>query len=75
MPYCKPKEIPYEKMRKLLLGYEMNGVKMAAILGLKSATTGKRKLDEPVRLTLGDIDRLNRFGHIPIDELREAMVR
>jgi len=74
MPYCKTREVPFAKMRRLLLGYELNGSKLASVLGC-STTTGKRKLDNPWSLTLEDIDRINRVAHIPIDELREAISR
>ena len=74
MPYCKSADIPFARMRRLLKGYDLNGSKLANVLGC-SATTGKRKLDNPWTLTLEDIDRINKVGHIPIEELREAISR
>jgi len=32
-------------------------------------------MDNPELFTLRDLDRLNRFGHIPLDEIRAAAVR
>ena len=73
MPYIK-KEQPFEKMTRLLKGYDFNGPKMAKVLGV-SAVTGKRRLDHPGELTLEDLDRISRYGHVPIEKLREALAR
>lgn len=75
MPYTKPlTPQPWAKMHRLLTGYGLTGPKLAAILGV-SRPTARGRLDEPGRLTLEDLDRINRFGHIPIEEIREAIVR
>ena len=74
MPYVKKPDPPYVKMTRLLKGYGLNGTKLAGLLGV-SQPTGSRRLERPELLTLGDLDRINRFGHIPIEELREAIQR
>lgn len=40
-----------------------------------SPPTGRKRLEQPETLTLGDLDRLSRKGHIPMEELREAIIR
>jgi hypothetical protein len=67
-------EIPFVKVRRLLLSYEMNGPKMGNALG-KSAKTGKAKLDHPETLTLGELWKISKKVGIPVDELREAITR
>ena len=74
MPYVKKPDPPFFKMTRLLRGYGFNGPKLAEILGV-SRPTAHCRLEEPGRLTLEDLDRINRFGHIPIEELREAIGR
>lgn len=74
MPYVKKTDPPFVKMTRLLRGYGFTGPSLARVLNV-SHPTAKLRLDEPERLTLGDLDRLNRFGHIPIEELREAVQR
>lgn len=72
MPYVKPREVPFTKMRCLLLGYGMNGPALARILGCTPGTA-RLRLAEPERITLGDIRKLNVKGHIPLEELRAAI--
>ncbi len=72
MPYIKPKEGPQEKMKRLLKGYEMNGPKLAAVLRC-SEPTARTRLEEPSRLTLGDLQAIRLRAHIPAEELREAI--
>ena len=52
----------------------MNGPKMGTILGC-SAKTGKARLDNPQTLTLADLDNICKRGHIPIEEIREAIAK
>lgn len=73
MPYIK-ENLPFDKMHRLLKGYELDGPKLAAILGV-SAPTAKLRLDEPGKLTLADLDKISRRGHIPMEELRECIVK
>lgn len=75
MPYTKPlTTAPFARMTRLLKGYDMNGVTLGRVLGC-SAPTARGKIDNPERLTLGDLDKLRRVGHIPWDEIKEALVR
>lgn len=72
--YLKKKEPPFVSMQRLLLGYGLKASKLANVLQV-SEPTAKKKLDDPKRFTLDDLDRINRFGHVPIEELREAVSR
>jgi hypothetical protein len=62
----------YARMTRLLLGYGLSAPKLAEVLDV-TPPTARGKLYDPARLTLGDVDRINRFGHVPLDELREAI--
>lgn len=73
MPYLKQRAEPFQKMRKLLLGYEFNGERLAQVLGC-SRPTGCDRMKDPGKLTLNDLERIHRKGHVPIEELREAIV-
>lgn len=72
MPRVRTPEIPLVKMRRLLLGYGFNGPKLAKVIGC-SDPTARRRLDDPSELTLGDIMKINRTGHVPMEELRAAI--
>jgi len=74
MPYIKPREKPFEKVSKLLRGEKITGPKLGEILGC-SHVTGKKKLENPEFLTLGDLGKICTLGHIPIEKIREAIVR
>lgn len=75
MPYTKPlTPQPWARMHRLLVGYGMTGPKLAEILGI-SRPTARGRLDEPGRLTLEDLDRISRRGHIPWNELLDAAER
>lgn len=75
MPYTKPLlPQPWAKMSRLLKGYGMTGPKLAEILGV-SRPTAKARIDAPGKLTLEDLDRISRMGHIPMEEIREAWTR
>lgn len=73
MPYLKQKPIPFQKMQKLLKGYGFNGENLVPVLGY-SPKTNRSRIQDPRLLTLGDLENLSRKGHIPIDEIREAIV-
>lgn len=75
MPYTKPLLTqPWGRMHRLLTGYGLTGPKLAEILGV-SRPTARNRLDEPGKLTLEDLDKIARYGHIPLDELRECIGR
>ena len=75
MPYVKPlSPQPWARMSRLLKGYGMTGPRLAAILGV-SRPTAKARIDAPGKLTLEELDKISRRGHIPLDELRDCIGR
>lgn len=74
MPRLKEQKIPFLKMKRLLLSYGMNGVKLGKVIE-KSHVTAKKKIENPALLTLGDLDKINKRIPIPWEEIREAIVR
>ena len=74
MPYIKKKEPPFAKMGRLITGYGLNAPRLAELLDV-SRQTAKRRLENPETLTLQDLDRINRLGHVPIEEIRDAIQR
>ena len=74
MPRLKQSDPAFVKMKRLLLGYELNAARLASVLGV-SEPTAKKRLDNPETLSLRDLDRINRFGHIPIEEIKSALCR
>lgn len=62
----------FATLRRLLLGYEIDANRMALALCV-CQKTGRRRLDHPEELTLGDLRRLCRRYNIPADEIREAI--
>ena len=73
MPRLKERPIPFVKMQRLIRSYGYNGSNLEPILQY-SAKTNRKKIEDPRELTLGDLERLCKNGHIPIDEIREAIV-
>ena len=71
LPRIKHSEA-FEPMRRLIRGYGLNGTKLAKVLNV-SEQTARSRIREPERLTLGDLERLNRMGGIPLDEIRAAI--
>ena len=71
MPRLKTPDPPFIAMRRLLLGYGMNGPLMGRAMGTTDKT-GKRRLDHPEELTLGELKKLSRAG-IPAEEIRDAI--
>lgn len=60
-------------MTRLLRGYEINGRNLAVALGC-AEITARKKLYDPDKLTLGDLDKIHRVFGIPIEELRERVI-
>lgn len=73
MPRLKERPIPFQKMQRLIKGYGFNGSNLEPILGY-SPKTIRKKIENPRELTLGDLEKLCKSGHIPIDEIRESIV-
>ena len=74
MPRLKEREIPFGRMQRLLKSYGLNGVKLGRVLGV-SPNTAKIRIDCPAKLTLGDLDAINRKVGISYEEIRAAMTR
>lgn len=72
MPRLKVSDPPFSRMRRLLLGYELDGPRMGEAIGA-SPKTGKSRLDHPGDLTLEELRRICRHCGIPADEIREAI--
>ena len=73
MPYIKPPKRPFEKMRRLLLGYELTAPKLSVVLGC-SQPTARQRLNDPGLLTIAELDKIHRLGRVPIEEIREAFL-
>lgn len=73
MPKLKERPIPFRNVQHLIRGYGFNGSNLEPILGY-SAKTNRKKLEDPRQLTLGDLEKLCKSGHIPMDEIRNAIV-
>lgn len=74
MPYLRQRSAPGEKMARLLRGYGMTGTKLAAVLGC-SERTARSRINSPYDLTFGELIRISERGHVPIEEIREAVTR
>ncbi len=71
MAYLGRKTIPFEDVMRLIKGY-YSAPELAFILNC-SAPTARRKLNTPELLTLGDLERVCRKGHIEADRIRESI--
>ena len=61
-------------MTRLLRGYEINGANLATALGC-AEVTARKKLNDPTRLTLGDLEKIHyKFG-VPCESIRELVIR
>lgn len=69
MPYIKKEP---DKLRRVFLAYELDGVKLARILGYHP-NTGRDRMKNPDALTVAEIRQISRKAHIPIEELRGAI--
>lgn len=74
MPYIK-REQPYAKMQRLLRGYGLNAPALARVLGCGETKARGLLNGNTANLTLADLDRINRFAHIPMEEIRESISR
>lgn len=64
----------HEKSRRLLKGYDLNAPKLAVILGC-SEPTARKKINDPGLLNGNEWLRINRVGKIPIEEIKEVILR
>jgi len=74
MPYVKRIEIPYAAVGRLLKGYGINAEKLAGILEC-SVPTARARLNDPQRFSLAELGKVSRKGHVPIEEIRDAITR
>lgn len=74
MPRLRQQSPEFAKLGRLLKGYGATGASIARAIG-SAPGTGKKKLDEPKYLTVGDLARLSAVFGIPFDEIREALVK
>ena len=70
MPYIKKQQ---SGMTRLLLGYELTAPRLATVLGC-SENTARLRLNDPSTLTLAELDRIRRFGHVPVEEIRNRVL-
>jgi len=74
MPRIRPEEIPFERVKRLFMGYGLNSPALAQILGC-SVPTARARLNRPELFTLGELDLVCRKGHVPMDEIRAAIMK
>lgn len=56
-------------MTRLLLGYNINGANLSAVLGC-APDTARKKIRDPARLTIRDLQIIHfKFG-VPVEEIR-----
>ncbi len=73
MPYKKPKRQPFAELEELLRGNKLNSTSLAKVL-VCSPTTALKKLNNPELLTLKDLGRIVRFGHIPEEKVKQSLI-
>lgn len=78
MPKQRPDNVDFgqdfAQMAILLRGYGANGASLSRAIGCANETAMK-KLAEPSRLTLGDLDKASKYFTIPMDKIRAAVVK
>ena len=70
MPYLKRREPDFIKITRLIRGYA-TPPKVAEMIGC-SANTARKKMNDPQQFTLGELNRICRMAHIPVEEMRQA---
>ena len=65
---------PFLKLHRLLKSYGLNGNNLAPVLGC-SPNTAKKKLDNPLLLTVRDIEMIHKYVPIPWEEIIQNFVR
>ena len=72
MPHLKSREEPFAAFKRLLLGYGLNASHLAPIIG-RNENTSRDRLKRPETFTLGELRSIALKGHIPVEEIREAL--
>lgn len=70
----KRTDIPFGSVQRLLRGYGLNAVQLAAIWDC-SYNTAAARLRNPSRLTLRELELVSIRAGIPIAEIRESIKR
>lgn len=68
------KDIPFVNVRRLLLGYDVTTSNLARILGC-SYNTAKTRMNHPSTFSLAELEQVSLKGHVPMDEIRNAIRR
>lgn len=74
MPKLRQSKPDFAPLGRLLKGYGATGAAVARAIGC-APTTGKKKLDDPKYLTVGDLSKLSLAFGIPFEEIRNAMIK
>lgn len=74
MPRIRPRDVPFVKIKRLLIGYGLNGPALAEVLDC-TPNTARSRLERPETLTLAELELVSRKGHVPMDEIRAAIIR
>jgi len=71
MPHLKRDE-PFAAFRRLLIGYGLTAPHLSKIIG-RNDNTARDRLKRPETFTLGELRAISLKGHIPVEEMREAI--
>lgn len=66
------RDAPVHPMTRLLKSYDLNGENLSAVL-MVTPPTARRKIAEPGRLTVDDLQTIHKRVGIPMDEIRGAI--
>lgn len=73
MPHLKKRPEPFADLLKLLKANDLGSSRKLAAVLYCSDYTGRARLKSPGDLTLTELQAICRNGHIPADEIREAI--
>jgi len=71
MPYLKDDK-PFADVERLLRGRKLTGSRLARVLGM-SEQTARARLQCPGTFTLNELQKICAYGHVPAEEIREAV--
>ena len=71
MPYLKDDK-PFVEIERLLRGRGLIGSRLARVLNT-SEGTARSRLRTPGTITLFELERICKEGHVPAEEIREAV--
>jgi len=73
MPKLKEPKKPFEEIVRLLKAYDLGSYRKLADVIYRSDYTAGSRLRNPGDLTLSELAMICKNGHIPADEIREAI--